>query len=279
MPRCYIIGLILILASASLHSQAPDLSLLAEKEKTLSLQFTRLLEMEATHERTLLNDTIIQSFSQLLGTEPGFYYTWPDIKGIAKVRMDDGRLNVFSWHLKLNNGQYQYFGLVQRKEEKRGEVLVKVTKLTDRSEGLKQPAILELNPEQWMGALYYGGKAFVHRRHTYYILFGFDFNDSFSHLKIIEQLTIDRHGNLIFGGEFQQDLQSVKRVLLEYNAQVVSGLRYDPRLERIVFDHLAPMEAIFSGSPRFYAPNGTYDAFRFEKGRFDLEKDLHASNF
>ena len=88
----------------------------------------------------------------------------------------------------------------------------------------------------------------------------------------------DKDGVPAFGGEFQLELQKVKRMILEYSAQLVVSIKFDEKLQMIVLDHLAPFETMFTGNYRFYGPDGSYDGLKFEKGSFLLQKDVDARN-
>ena len=83
----------------------------------------------------------------------------------------------------------------------------------------------------------------------------------------------------VFAGMIQMDLQKLKRVIFEYSSQVVMSMRYDDKLNMIVMDHLAPSEPILTNNYRFYCPDGSFDAFKFEKGVFVLHKDVDARNY
>jgi hypothetical protein len=117
-----------------------------------------------------------------------------------------------------------------------------------------------------------------HRRKTWYALLGFDFNTRFSHKKIVEVLHFD-HNKPIFGASIETGKDQVKRLIFEYSSEIVMSLRYNEKLQQIVFDHLSPMAPIFTGVYRFYVPDGSYDALRFNKGIFSLETDVDARNY
>ncbi len=91
-------------------------------------------------------------------------------------------------------------------------------------------------------------------------------------------LTFDRKGHPVFGGDFVLEKKTVRRFILEYSADVVISMRYNPHLNMIVFDHLEPFQPIFKGNYRFYSPDGSYDGFTFDDGDFVFQKDVDARN-
>jgi hypothetical protein len=248
-------------------------------EDQLATSFTLLYEMEDGRQRDSLNQSILSLFEQSLLSWDGFYYNWNKLSRIGKVRMDDGGLNVYTWHIPVGGGEFQYFGFIQYMTGARKEKEIRVVRLYDTSKAIKHPEIHPMTADNWFGSVYYGGKVFTYRGSPYYILFGYDMNDGYSTKKIIEQIRIEKDGDIVFGGDFRLDLQMVNRVILEYSSQVVASLKYDPRLELIVFDHLSPMESFLTGNYRFYSPDGSFDGLGFEKGAFILRKDVDARNF
>ena len=84
----------------------------------------------------------------------------------------------------------------------------------------------------------------------------------------------------MFGGDIHiKDKPIQKRLIFEYSSEVAMTLNYDENLEMIVYDHLRPHQPFFEGNYRFYAPDGSYDALRFEKGEFYQEEDIDARNY
>lgn len=253
---------------------------LFETERELKVLFDRIYEMEDTPERELLNLEILSSFEKALNEPDAIYFKWSELGKIGKVYSADKKLNIYSWHLHLNNGNYKYYGLLQYNSGKsrKGKENIIVHNLRDNSENLKNPVVLELSVDNWFGALYYSIKRFKHKRKTIYALMGYDFHDNYSQKKLIEILEIDKNGKTVFAGKFDMDFQEFKRIIFEYSDNVAMTLRYDERLEMIIYDHLAPFEQIFTGSYRFYSPDGSYDGLKFNKSSFQLMKDVDARN-
>jgi hypothetical protein len=68
------------------------------------------------------------------------------------------------------------------------------------------------------------------------------------------------------------------RVIFEYAEDVMMTIRYSPEIKMIVFDHLSPIEPAFRNNPRYYAPDSSYDGFRFNKGTWEYIADIDARN-
>lgn len=251
-----------------------------ETERKMAIIFDTIFTMEESDQRDSLNRELISSFSEILKSPEALYYSWKGLSKIGNLVSEDQRLRVFTWHLPGPKDEYTYYGFIQfnQGKNKAGKEDIKVIPLFDNSAKLKNAETLGLSPENWYGSVYYKIKLFSHRRDDYYVLMGYDFNNNYSQKKILEVLNIDNNGEARFEGNFDMEFQAFKRIIFEYSDRVAMTLNYDDRLEMIVFDHLAPFEAIFTGNYLFYGPDGSYDGFRFEKSVFHFEKDIDARN-
>lgn len=251
-------------------------------EKELLKNFEQIYDLPEAEKRDSINNVIIKKLSKELSTWDGFYYKWNALEMIGRVSSDDNEVKVFSWYLQTGQKSYKYYGLVAYSEKKfpLGEEVFRVVELKDHSDNIKDPENKNLTPDNWYGAVYYALKTYTHRRNSWYALIGFDFNDNFSNKKIIEILTINKSGKLQFGGDIHLDEgKELKRLIFEYSSEVAMSVNYDENLGMIVYDHLRPYQPFFEGNYRFYAPDGSYDGLRFEKGKFYREEDLDARNY
>jgi hypothetical protein len=265
-----------------LPAQDPNPLLRLQKtEKELVARFDSLYTLEDNPGRDSLNQAIINNFASILSGREGFYYRWNALPRVGKVYSEDDKLRVYTWYLQKSSGEYNYYGLLCYRQEGRrkkdpGSFVAMF--LEDASDRIPEPEQATLNPGFWYGSVYYAIKTFTHRRNSWYALIGYDFNNPFSTKKLIEIVRVSKEGWVEFGGVFKANEQSKKRMIFEYSAEVAMFLNYDERMGKIVFDHLRPFEPILSGNYRFYGPDGSYDAFRFEKGIFILEEDVDARN-
>jgi hypothetical protein len=91
-------------------------------------------------------------------------------------------------------------------------------------------------------------------------------------------IRLNKKGIPYFGGKFHREEKQTQRVVFQYSAQVVMQITHDKRLKMLVFDHLQPFEPLLRGDYRFYAPDGSYDAYEFVKGDFFFREDVDARN-
>ncbi len=285
IPVRYVFSLVVIMIllchnslilNAQEHTGILDIRRSAAK---LRESFTRLYNLPPSLERDSINNQISNCFHELLTMESSFFYPWDELDMIGKVKSPDQKVKVFTWHLSKENGEYEYFGFIQifitgKKKEKS----ILVYKLNQSDEEFKNLENAEVTTGNWPGMLYYDLIPFSHKKNDLYLLLGYSFKDPMSQQKVMEVLTINRKGQPEFGGEFIRGEEETKRVVFRYSEQVVMRILYDDRLKMVVFDHLQPFEPILRGDYRFYAPDGSYDAYEFSKGSFYFREDVDARN-
>ncbi len=112
-----------------------------------------------------------------------------------------------------------------------------------------------------------------------YTLIGYHFNDRFSDKKIIDVLYFDKNQDAVFGKPVFNTEKGVQhRVIFEYSGEVVMTVRYNPDLKMIVYDHLSPIEPELAGHPRFYAPDFSYDGYKWKSGMWIHQSDIDVRN-
>ncbi len=269
----------LFICTVSLNGMAQTAqSQLFQAELKLKENFSALYKSETDKSTDSLNAVILDIFSTSLEDPQSFLYAWDSLNMIGKLHSSDQKLNIYTWFVKNSKDSYTYFGYIQynKGSTKKPEILL--YPLIDKSKGMKNPETMNLSPDNWLACVYYNVYEFNYQRETYYTLLGYNFNNNFSDKKYIEVLRFDKEGKATFGGEFRSEFQTVRRVILEYSAQLVASIRFNDNLKMIVMDHLAPFESMFTGNYRFYGPDGSYDGYEFHKGEFLLRKDVDARN-
>lgn len=147
--------------------------------------------------------------------------------------------------------------------------------MTDHANDIANPENSVLNTGNWYGALYYKILKNKVKNQVYYTLLSLQYLDYVITRKIIDVLLFDQLGNPVFGAPiFQIDHKIKKRIVFEYSAKVSMNLKYDETLKMIVFDHLAPSESKYKGKYEYYAPDLTFDGFKFQKDRWIYKPNL-----
>lgn len=136
-----------------------------------------------------------------------------------------------------------------------------------------------MSTKRWYGAVYYDLIETRYRRKSYYTLLGFNPNNRFSKIRVIDVLTISSGGKPHFGNAILEvDGRLRRRKVFEYSDRASMMLRYDAGEDMIVMDNLAPMEPLFENNFSYYGPDFTHNGFKFEKGKWVYYNDIELRN-
>ena len=274
------IGFIVIglLVPVMLFSQKPGEDGLAEAEGQLYNLYEWLYTFQDDQQRLQMNDTVLSTFESVLSSYGSFDYPFDSLKRIGKLYSPDHSFRIITWNIPWQDGTHSYYGFIQLpvKKENRCEVI----RLIDRSDEIEDPEHQELSHDRWFGVLYYNIVMHRHGGLKFYTLIGFDYDDRFSNKKIIDVLTFENgtpvFGKPVFEPEGGGNLQH--RLIYEYAPDIVMTLRYDQRYRLIVLDHLSPIEPVFKGNHKFYAPDISYDGYKWKKGTWRYQPDIDVRN-
>jgi hypothetical protein len=153
--------------------------------------------------------------------------------------------------------------------------------LVDESALMPEPEKLSLFHNHWFGALYYQIVEVKDAGKKYYTLIGWDGNNYLSQKKIIDVLYFSSSGKPKFGKnlfKIDKNSRKNKRIIFEYNSQIVMSVQYDKRYKKIIIDHLRPEPKSMKGQYEFYVTDGSYDALEFVMGKWHIIEDFDAKN-
>lgn len=205
---------------------------------------------------------------------PGSYnYPFDSLGFMFKISAPDNSFRLYSWVLKFDNRTFRYYGAIHFNDPDK----LKLIPLFDKSNSI--PYDMEedtiLNNETWFGCLYYEMGMTKKGKKKYYILLGWDGNNSIGNKKIIEILTFDANGKPVFGAPIiKVDKTILNRKVFQYNATAIFSLKFIPGTKAIAFDNLIPPEEKNKGKLWTYIPDGSYDYFEIGKGKLTFKKDL-----
>lgn len=215
----------------------------------------------------------------ILTDEHSFTFSFDSIKTLAVHQSPDKKLRVYNWLLPLQRGnEFRYFGFIQVNDKKLKKISTYILKekkwTTDSAETLK------LNCENWYGALYYKILEHKYNGKTFYTILGWQGKDLQSTRKVIDVIVLNNGKPQLGAPIFKTGGKTKTRIIFEYNAQTTMSLKYDESDKRIVFDHLSPSDPRPEAKKMFslYGPDMTYDALKFEKGFWVLQKNIQPRN-
>ncbi len=198
-----------------------------------------------------------------------------DIRSLSSLDAPDKRFRILTWSSPNKDLSYNYFGRILYKEGK----LVKYFVLKDNGWKNSKPESRKLDNENWLGAVYFDLIKKKHRKKVFYILLGWNGNNAFSNRKLIDVLVFDNGtGSINFGAPIFLDKKTTYRKIFEYGEKSSMSLKFSENENQIIFDHLSPIQAMQKGQFEFYAPDFTYDAFNWKKGKWKIENNIDARN-
>jgi len=205
------------------------------------------------------------------------------------VASADGKFRLFTWNVPISDGTNKYFGFIQFTTDSLMLIPLHSTETEPSGFDTKQ-----LNPQTWYGALYYKLVEIEIGGQKAYTLLGWDGYTPNSNRKLIDIISFDKGGGIIFGMPvFKTDKGIKTRVVMEYAEKANMLLRYDYqaimvqkkkkiRKENtwlIVMDHMVPMDLSMEGNRTYYVPSGdTYDGFVFRDGYWVLVENIDVMN-
>lgn len=275
--KTLISSIIFIFLFFSGKAQETTIPVLAEKENELMQAFNRLATAKKDTDKRASNALIKKLFNECLTKQESFDYQFSKLKYVGILKSQDEKLRIYTWNVPLENGEYEYFGFLQYKISKKE---FKLIELYDKSSKIISPEQAALDSKNWFGALYYQIVDVETKRRTYYTLLGWDGNDLFSNKKLVDVLYFTNSGTAKFGYPlFVRNRRTAKRILFEYSKTASMVLRYEPKLEAIVFDRLVPTKPTFTGNFKFYVPDVTTDGLILGKNdRWNYIEDIETKN-
>lgn len=242
----------------------------------------RILSAKDDTQKEIINDSLIYCLMKHLEKPSSFNEKYDGFNYISVLKSDDGKLNVFTWNLFFEKGKYKYFGFLQYKNKKQYVYFLNDKKFSydneeeDEDENVKQ-YLYKTNTE-WFGALYYDIITKKYQSKTYYTLLGWDGVNHKISRKIVEVLQFAKRDLPIFGGRvFKRDNIVAQRLIFDFSNKVSMILRYNPKIDMIIFDHLTPATEKFVNINDYYGPDYSYDALFFQNGQWIYKPNIDAN--
>ncbi len=225
-------------------------------------------------------DSCLHLFNALMDTsirlKGAYEHAFDSVRNVSRVTAPDNSFRIFTWTFRSNSDSFTFYGFIQFPDDAEREE--KIVYLHDSSSVLKDDEILDsdLSPDRWYGALYYDIIMTKRWRTRYYTLVGWDGYTSRSSKKLLDVISFDDE-KITFGlpiFKMYSNRDPLKRVIWEHADRAVMTLRYESRKNIITFEHLMPPTPMAKGEYSLYLPDGTYDYFRWKRGKWVKDEML-----
>jgi hypothetical protein len=266
-----ILSLAALPASAQVHAPAPA-------EDSLYNLFQKFRISRDAEEMQSRNVIIMEYMSKILKDPKSFAYRFDSLKKVAGIlESPDGLFRIYTWNVPLNFYMHEIHGIIQVKIPAKDSCEIHI--LENQLDAIPDVLHAETDKSSWPGALYYEMRRNKSGKQVFYTLMGYNFHDRWSDKKIIDVLHFDEELNPSFGKAVFDTPEGLQhRVIFEYSGEVAMNLRYNPDLKMIVYDHLSPIEPELAAHPRFYAPDFSYDGYKFRRGIWEHRSDVDVRN-
>lgn len=247
-----------------------DRKKLKEREDSLQSLAADIILDSLAGPRMRSDSLFTRTLIRALQIKNSFYYPFDSIQGIAKLYAPDSTFRIFTWNLQINDYWSLQRGAIQMRTN---DGSLKLVPLHDASSFTTDAEDSVRNKNNWIGSVYYDIVKTTYNGKDFYTLIGYDNNTEMSNKKWIEVLTFDQNNEPVFGGKyFTFDKDSIKRspqdrFSLEYKKEARAILKYDEDSKLIIVDHLIS-ETDEPQNKWTYVPDGDYEAFKWENGKW-----------
>lgn len=263
----------LILFIPVLSIQAQQLNDFALREDSLAQYLTAMRKAKKEAERIEWNKKFKHLLAETLKMDNVFNYPFDSIKGISNIYAPDRSMRIINWNLEHENFTHTYYCYVL--VPKANSNKCSVIEFNDQRQAITEPANKTLDNKKWLGALYYEIILNYQNGRKEYIVLGWDGNNHASHKKIIDVMIVNgekiQMGSPIF---YMENGAVNKRIILEYSSRAQISLKYKAKEKLIFFDHLEPETPMAEGIYEFYFPDGYYDGFVLEDGKWKFKSNV-----
>jgi hypothetical protein len=264
--------LFLALASLSAFSFSAE-----ETEQKIAYLYNQLSASVDDARSDSICEAIRQTWIASFEEAEVFDYPFKQIKFCTLISKDH-HIRLLNWNLPYRDGSYKYFCFLLVWDESRNHFA-----WYELQDSQHEPEKLEsrfLTPEKWLGALYFEIIPMTKKgRSNTYTLLGWDGKDNLTTRKIIDALTITGDKIRLGANLFEYEGDTRKRILLEYSNEVSASVRYYPKKNCIVMDHLSPKNPMMQGIYADYGPDGTYCLFMLKKDKWLFMDEIDISQF
>lgn len=208
--------------------------------------------------------------------EGAFQDSLIDLPYLITHYADDGKFRTVTWQIDEGEGRFRYDGIIQLADG----TYHRVAGPRGRK-GLSESGTIKW--DQWQGALIYDIISTRVNGTIQYYLLSYRQTDPFTKTKTIEKVDILDKGvelgtESVFINSENGDKKS--RLVLQYSADMISTVSYQPDAQQFVYDNLIPVQGRMEGQGTTLVPDGSYKAYIFqEDGTWKYKDKLFNQTF
>lgn len=239
------------------------------REDSMKTYAVDMINAHEATERFQADSMFTRMLVRALKVNHSFSYPFDSLQTVSRLYAPDSSFRIFTWQLVQDEASFRRHGAIQMKTADGSLLLFPLIDKTQQVDNIQNAVTGNTN---WIGAIYYKIIQTSYQQKKFYTLLGYDEHSFRSTKKRIEVLTFD-NGKPVFGGpyfSFEQDTvpKPVQyRFEIEYKKDGNASIKYDEELGMIIYDHLIS-ENNQPGKAYSYVPDGDYEGFKWEKGKW-----------
>ncbi len=261
MIRFVHLVVLVLLAESQLSGQAKHLNLLRD-EIAFYADITATADLD--QHRIRAHDQMVACIDTFLMDKGSYEMSLDSIPWLSVLHGDDFR--IVTWQLRRSDDEYKYSGFIQWPD--------RLVRLKDTRPFINGAAYTTFTPSGWYGCLYYRILPFEKGKEKYYVLLGYNAENSLLNIKVADVLDLSgpepRLGLPVFVGQGEPR----SRLMITYADVSPARLNYDDQLEGIVHDHLESMPIGPEGESLPVA-DGSMEAWILKKGDWIYQEEVY----
>lgn len=244
-----------------------EIYLLVEMENRIQKTAVLINSGETDSIRKAATASLSACLDSMLHLEASYTFRFDSLrtKVVSVQEPADKVFRIYTYNTVLKNGDFKNFGFVQYWYKRE---LVVVPLMDTSKKWNKELLDIDLDPTEWVGALYYKVIPFKKKKQKMYLLLGFDGSTIHSNKKVMDVITFNK-GEIRFGAPVfkssDQDPSAEYRVTYEFHQESSMVLTYEKERNIIVADKLGPSFPEANNNFYFYIPTGDYDYYIIDK--------------
>ncbi len=215
--------------------------------------------------RIRASESMLVSLDSLLAIQGSYEVSLDSIPWLSIVHGADFRL--VTWQLKVSNEEFKYGGFIQWPD--------RIVRFKDTRPFINGSSYSTYTPSSWYGCIYYQIIPFESEGKKYYVLLGFNAENSSINTKVADVLDLTgsdiRLGVPVFTGKEE----ARTRLMLTYGDISNTRMTYDPKLEGIIHDHVETLPGIGPNGEDLPVSDGSMEAWILKKGKWEYQEEVY----
>ncbi len=205
------------------------------------------------------------ALDSLLAHKGSYEVSLDSIPWLSIVHGADFRL--VTWQLKVSNEEYKYGGFIQWPD--------RIVRFKDTRPFINGSSYSTYTPSSWYGCIYYHIIPFELDGKSYYVLLGFNAENSTLNTKVADVLDLTgpdiRLGVPVFTGKEE----ARTRLMVTYGDISNTRMTYDSKLGGIIHDHVETLPGIGPNGEDLPVSDGSMEAWILKKGKWEYQEEVY----